>query len=477
MFKNYEEVVAFIEKNSIRMIDFKMLNLRGQWKHLSITPRKFTKDILTSGIGFDGSSYGFLTVEQSDMVFIPDITTAFVDPFAELKTLCMMTNIFALEGDKRVPFKGDPRLIAAKAEEYMRSKEIATRSSFGPEFEFYFFDDVYYSTKPHRFGVEMNNSLAHWNSDNSEINNKGFIKGHHGGYHTDIPQDKNRFIRDEMVTCLEENGVPVKYHHSEVGGAGQMEIEVDFASTLEIADRSMLLKYIVRNKAVENGVSVTFMPKPIYKEAGNGMHVHFHLFNEEDPIFYDEDGYSGLSQTALYAIGGMLKHAPALLALTNPSTNSFKRLVPGYEAPVSICFGTANRSAIIRIPGYATSPMEKRFEFRSSDATANPYFAYSALLMAAIDGIENKIDPQKEGYGPYDVNVFDLPEEERNQIKGLPSNLLEAAQALENDHEFLLAGEVFTKGLIKDIIDQCKMDFKEITQVPTVKEFEKYYDL
>ena len=280
-----------------------------------------------------------------------------------------------------------------------------------------------------------------------------------------------------MVLALENNDIPVKYHHSEVGGPGQMGVEVNFANTLTIGDRSMKLKYILKNIATKYNKTLTFMPKPFNKEAGNGMHIHFHLFKDGEPLFYDKEGYSELSKEGLFAIGGILKHAKALLAITNPSTNSYKRLVPGYEAPVSICFATANRSAVIRIPGYATDPDKKRFEFRSSDATANPYLAYSAILMAAIDGIKNKIDPTKEGFGPIDTNIFDLPKEEKEKIESLPKSLEEASIELKKDHDFLLEGDVFTKGLINDLIEQNLKDHKEISIIPTAKEFEKYYDL
>lgn len=475
MFKNLQEVNAYCKKFDIKLIDFKIIDLAGRWHHLTITVDKLTEETLEDGIGFDGSSYGFLTVEKSDMVFIPDLTTAFLDPFTKIKTLTMLADIYTLDhGVKR--FEGDPRYITSKAEEFMKESGIADRSSFGPEFEFYILDHFSYKLDPHHMMVKLDSSQAKWNTGSSE-NNLGYKVKHHGGYHVDIPYDVNYDLRNEMVLLLEENGVPVKYHHPEVGGPGQMEIELSFGNAHDMADRSMLLKYIVKNTAIRNNKTVTFMPKPFNMEAGNGMHVHFHLFKNDEPIFYDKDGYSGLSKTALYAIGGMLKHASALLAITNPSTNSYKRLVPGYEAPVSICYATANRSAVIRIPGYANRPTEKRFEFRSSDATCNPYLAYSALLMAAMDGIKNKIDPEAEGFGPYDVNIFELPDEEKAKIKGLPKSLEEATLALEADHEFLLEGGVFTKDLIQNIVKQNRRDSCEIDKMPHPKEFELYFDL
>lgn len=474
MFKNLEALKSYASTNDIKLIDFKIIDLAGRWHHLTITRDRLTEITLEDGIGFDGSSYGFLTVEKSDMVFIPDLTTAFLDPFTKEKTLTMIANIYNLDkGVKRYP--GDPRYVSEKAEEYMKASGIADHSSFGPEFEFYILDHFSYKLDPHHVSVKLDAQQAEWNT-HSETS-LGHHVGHHGGYHVDLPQDVNYDLRNEMVLCLEENGVPVKYHHPEVGGPGQLEIELSFGTAHEMADRTMLLKYIVKNMAAKNNKAVTFMPKPFFQEAGNGMHVHFHLFKDGDPIFYDKDGYSGLSQTALYSIGGMLKHAPALLAITNPSTNSYKRLVPGYEAPVSICFATANRSAVIRIPGYANRPDEKRYEFRSSDATCNPYLAYSALLMAAIDGIKNKIDPTAEGFGPYDVNIFDLPDEEKLKIKGLPKSLEEATQALMDDHEFLLQGDVFTKELLNSIIKQNMQNAQDIANMPHPKEYQLYFDL
>lgn len=474
MFKNLKEIKKYCSDNDVKLIDFKVIDLAGRWHHLTITAERLTEHTFNNGIGFDGSSYGFKTVEKSDMVFIPDITTAFLDPFTKEKTLTMMADIYTLDhGIHR--YEGDPRYISSKAELYMKETGIADESSFGPEFEFYILDHFSYELKPHKQMIHLDAVQAEWHSKDED--NLGFKVPHHGGYHVDIPYDVNYDLRNEMVLRLEENGVPVKYHHPEVGGPGQLEIELNFGNAHDMADRTMLLKYIVRNTAVKNGKTVTFMPKPFHKEAGNGMHVHFHLFKNGDPIFYDKDGYSGLSQTALYAIGGMLKHAPALLAITNPSTNSYKRLVPGYEAPVSICFATANRSAVIRIPGYANEPNDKRFEFRSSDATCNPYLAYSALLMAALDGINHKIDPTKEGFGPYDVNIFDLPDEEKAKIKGLPKSLEEATDALEKDYKFLLEGGVFTEQLIQNIIKQNRRNSAALDNMPHPLEYALYFDL
>ncbi|MCD4713894.1 MAG: type I glutamate--ammonia ligase [Clostridiales bacterium] len=475
MFKNYLEVQEFCKKNQIKLIDFKILDLAGRWHHLTITPRRFTSETIEHGIGFDGSSYGFLTVEKSDMVFKPDLTSYFIDPFAEIKTLVFMTKVYKL-GDVHTRFESDPRFVCEKAEAYIKEKKIATRVMLGPEFEYYTFDSMHFSMKPESYGYKLDAKQAHWNSD-TEDNNNGYIVGHHGGYHVDLPKDINFDMRNEMVLMLENLCVPVKYHHPEVGGPGQQEIELDFDNTLVMGDRTMLVKYVVKNVAASHGKTATFMPKPIFGEAGNGMHVHIQLFDGETPLFYEKGGYSDMSKIGLYAIGGILKHSASLMAFTNPSTNAFKRLVPGYEAPVSICFGTANRSSVIRIPGYATEPSEKRFEFRPSDATANPYLAFSALVMAAIDGIIEKIDPTDEGFGPYDINVFDLPEDQKHKIKGLPKNLYETISALETDSDYLLRGDVFTRELLDNQIKYLRKEAAAESTMPSPREFMAYYDL
>lgn len=476
MFKSINEVRDFCIDNEVRLIDFKVIDLMGKWHHLTIPASRLSEETLENGIGFDGSSYGFLTVEKSDMVFKPDISSAFVDPFNSIPTLNMIGNIYSL-GDETSRFEGDPRYVAQKAEKYMEHTGIADKALFGPEFEFYILDHISYVNSPNHMEVYLDSQQAHWNTGKKDIKNLGFKVHHKKGYHVDIPYDVNFELRNNMVLMLEEHGVGVKYHHSEVGGPGQLEIEVSFGGLIEMADKTMITKYIIKNEAINHGKTVTFMPKPFFGEAGSGMHVHMQLFKNGKPLFYDDCGYSHLSDTALYAIGGILKHAPALMAFTNPSTNSYKRLVPGYEAPVSICFATANRSSVIRIPGYAKSPDEKRFEFRPSDATCNPYLAYSALLMAMLDGIKSEIDPVKEGYGPYDINIFDLSEEERAQIKGLPKSLEEAADALERDYEFLLKGGVFSLGIINDQIKQIRRDALRVNITPSPMEYEMYFDL
>jgi len=324
--------------------------------------------------------------------------------------------------------------------------------------------------------VYIDSEQGEWNAGNKDYN-KGYNLRSHNSYHLDKPFDTSSDFRDLFTLCLEENNIPVKYHHSENGKPGQVEIEVCHGDIVDMADRTMKLKYILRSYAAQYGKTVSFMPKPFNGENGSGFHIHIHLFDSNTPLFYDEDGYSQLSEKALYAIGGILKHAPALMPFANPSTNSYKRLIPGFEAPASICFATANRSAVIRIPGYATDPMDKRFEIRFPDATCNPYLAYSAILMAIIDGIENNIDPTEAGYGPYDINLYNLSEDQKSLVKGLPKNLLEAAEALENDYEFLLKSNVFSENIINNQIKRIKSDHRKISEMPHPEEFKMYYNL
>lgn len=475
MFNNCDELRQYVRQNNIRMIDFKMIDLSGRWRHLTIPAERFTEETLVNGIGFDASNYGFAPLEKSDMVFIPDLKSSFTDPFSQVPTIDMIGDVYVI-GNPHRKFDQDPRIIADAAEEYLRLTGIADEIRIGPEFEFFVFDHVSYETLPHKTGFCIDSGQANWNSGNP-MNNLGFKVPRKGGYHIDAPFDDLYDLRSEICLLLEERNVKVKYHHHEVGGPGQSEIEVEFGNLREMADKTMLVKYIVRNAAYKAGKSATFMPKPIYGEAGSGLHVHMHLFKDGKPVFYHKDGYAGLSQNALYFIGGILKHAPAISALANPSTNSYKRLVPGYEAPVNICFATANRSAVIRIPGYAVQPEKKRFEYRAGDGTCNPYLAYSAMLMAGIDGMLSKTDPTESGYGPYDVNMYNLTDEERKKIDSLPTSLEAALSALELDHEFLLAGNVFPRRLLETWVEQKRKEACEVSLVPNPAEFGMYYDL
>jgi glutamine synthetase len=457
------------------MIDFKMIDLLGRWRHLTMPIERFTESTLKNGIGFDGSNYGFAPVEKSDMVFIPDLNTAFLEPFAHIPTISIIGDVY-ITGEIPKRFEQDPRAVANRAEKYMQSTGIADTMRTGPEFEFYVFDHVSYEIKPNSIGFQIDAQQAEWNTGNSDYN-LGFKTPLKGGYHMTPPMDVLNDLRSKMCLLLEERGIQVKYHHHEVGGPGQLEIEVESGPMREMADKTMMIKYIIKNAAFQAGKSATFIPKPLLGEAGSGMHVHMHLFKEGKPVFYDAQGYSGLSQTALYFIGGLLKHAPALCGLTNPSTNSFKRLVPGYEAPVSICYATANRSAVIRIPDYAKTPDQKRFEIRNPDGTCNPYYAYAAILMAGIDGIQQKMDPVELGFGPYDINLYHLSKEEQSKIKSLPTCLGEALDALENDHQFLLKGNVFSKRLIEIWLEKKREELARLNQIPHPAEFSLYYDL
>ncbi|MGI6711318.1 MAG: type I glutamate--ammonia ligase [Bacillota bacterium] len=476
MFKDFAEIKQYCQKNEIQMIDFKMIDLTGRWRHLTIPVGRFNENTIKNGIGFDGSNYGFAPVEKSDMVFIPDISSAFTDPFGTTPTISMIGDIYVI-GNPHRRFEQDPRAVATHAEEYLKSTGIADEMRIGPEFEFFVFDHISYETKPHSISFKINAEQAEWNSGNDEYPNQGYKVPLKGGYHIGTPMDTLYDLRSRMCILLEERGIRVKYHHSEVAGPGQAEIEIEFGPMREMADKTMMIKYIVQNEAFVQGKTATFMPKPVHGEAGNGMHVHMHLFKGGQPIFYDDKGYSGLSKTALSFIGGLLSHAPALCAFTNPSTNSYKRLIPGYEAPVSICFATSNRSAVIRIPDYARAPEQKRFEMRCPDATCNPYFAYSAMLMAGLDGVEKEMDPTKLGYGPYDTNLYNLSQEEQAKIKALPKSLEEALDALEKDYDFLLKGNVFSKRLIEIWVQKKREEAQKINQIPHPAEFSYYYDL
>ncbi|MEG0829739.1 MAG: type I glutamate--ammonia ligase [Anaerovoracaceae bacterium] len=476
MFTTLREAKLFIEEKKIKMVDFMMIDLNGRWRHLTIPADRFTEATLKNGIGFDGSNYGFAPVEKSDMVFIPDLTSSYIDPFMEIPTLAMIGDVYVIDLPENRRFDQDPRNVAKHAEMFLKDSGIADEMRIGPEFEFHVFDHVSYSTKPNQSSFTIDTEQAEWNTDNSEYN-LGYKMPHKGGYHMAPPQDILYDFRSTVCMLMEDQGIKVKYHHHEVGGPGQLEIEVEFGGIAEMADKTMMTKYLVKNQAIAEGKTATFMPKPVFDEAGNGMHVHMQLLKEGKPLFYDADGYSQLSQEALYFIGGILKHIRALCAFTNPSTNSYKRLVPGYEAPVTIGFATANRSSVIRIPAYAKDPDQKRFEVRNPDGTCNPYYAYSAILMAGCDGIKNKIDPVEEGFGPYDFNLFELTDEEKKNIKNLPFSLDEALDALEEDHEFLTKGNVFPKKLIEIWLENKRADAKAHSLRPTPLEFDMYYDL
>ena len=475
MFEDITQVRHTIREKQIAMVDLKFCDFAGRWHHATMPASRFDESILERGLGFDGSSVGFATLEAGDMALVPDLHTGFHDPFFTPPTLSFLCDI--VEADTRQPSPMDPRGIAHRAEAYLRDSGIASESLWLPELEFYLFDRVLYGSGVNRAAYQVDAGEAYWNSEGGELQNYGFQIPPHGGYHAIPPADSAYNLRNEMVQTLEALGISVKYHHHEVGGPGQCEIELPFAPLTRCADQVMIAKYIIRMTAYGHGKTAAFLPKPLYNEAGSGLHFHQTLRRDGQAIFYDPHGYAGLSATALHYTAGLLLHSPAVLALTNPSTNSYKRLVPGFEAPVNLFFSLANRSAAIRIPKYATAPDEKRIEFRPSDATCNVYLALAAQLLAGIDGIKKKIDPVKAGFGPVDVNVFLLPPEERGKIKPLPTTLKESADALKRDHDFLLAGKVFTEDILEAWIDQKMGEYNQVRNRPHPFEMNLYYDV
>lgn len=474
MNEKVQHILNLIEENDIKMVDFKMVDINGQFRHVTICAKDFSEETLINGIGFDASNYGYAVVEKSDMVFIPDPDTAVIDPFCDIPTLSMTGNAMIIDSPQNRPLSQYPRNIVAAAEKYMNDLGIADTMMILPEFEFYLFDDVNWNIQPYDISANVDAVQAHWNSGNEGMGN---IVAKQGNYHIAKPFDVSYEARSEMCLLMEEMGIKINYHHPEVGAGGQFEIEPLLGKMSDMADNTMMIKYIIHNVARKYGKSATLMPKPVMGEAGSGMHVHMLLMKNGNPVFSDDNGYSHLSDEAHYFIGGLLTHIASLCALTNPSTNSFKRLVPGFEAPVTVGYATSNRSAVIRIPAYAKSPNLRRFELRNPDATCNPYFCYAAILMAGLDGIKNKIDPRNRNWGPFDVNLFNLPDEEKAKLQGLPTCLEEALDALEKDNDYLTAGNVFPKELIDNFIKSKRAECKELSAIPHPAEFAKYYNL
>lgn len=469
-----KQIMQLIEEKEIKMVDFKMVDINGQFRHVTIPAKYFSEETMVNGIGFDASNYGYAVVEKSDMVFIPDPDTAMIDPFCDVPTLSMSGNAMIIDSPENRPLAQYPRNIVLAAEKYMRDSGVADQMLILPEFEFYLFDNVGWEVQPNSVSLTVDAEQSYWNSG---VQGLGHIVPKQKAYHIAKPFDTSYECRSEMCLLMEETGIAVKYHHPEVAASGQFEIEPMLGEMSKMADATMTIKYIIKNTAAKYGKSATLMPKPIMGEAGSGMHVHMLLMKDGQPVFSDDNGYSHLSQTAHYFIGGLLKHIASLCAITNPSTNSFKRLVPGFEAPVTVGYATSNRSAVIRIPAYAKQPAERRFEIRNPDATCNPYFCYAALLMAGLDGVKNKVDPHENGWGPYDFNLYNLPEEEKKKLKGLPTTLESALDALEADHDYLTEGGVFPEELIKNFIKTKRLECSEIAKVPHPVEFEKYYNL
>jgi glutamine synthetase len=471
-----EEIKRVIQEEQITSVDLKYCDLMCNWYHITFPARRL-EYVLKKGIPFDGSSIpGLKAVEAGDMVLLPDISTAIIDPFKENKQIRMLCYI--CDADTRIGVKKDPRSVAQRARTYMEKTGIADESYWIPEFEFYLFNEAEIHNGKFSAGYKFTSSE---NKEDLPFGYKdidGTAVANRKGYHIDVPFDKHAHVREDMVKMIEDIGCKVRYHHHEVGLSSQQEIETELTEFSDIKDKMMYIKDIVHNLALEYGLTATFMPKPLYDEAGNGMHFHIQLRKNGKNVFYEEGKYADLSDKALCFIGGILKHGRSLTAFTNPSTNSFKRLLPGFEAPVKLFFGLANRSAAIRIPKYATSEESKRIEFRTGDATCNYYLAMSALLMAGLDGIINKIMPTPEnGYGPFDDNVFAWSEEEQKKLNSIPTSLEEALQALQEDHEYLLQGEVFNEELIQSFIKEKMKEVIAVNNRPHPFEMNLYYAL
>lgn len=475
-----EEVLAFAEKHGAKMVDFKFTDVPGSWQHFSAPIRELELETFVEGKPFDGSSVrGFQAIDESDMLIVPDPDTAIMDPFTAAPTLSLVCDI-AYPGPtgSKQPYSRDPRSIARKAEEYLRKSGIAETSYFGPEAEFFVFDNVRYKSTDNVQYAEVDSDEAHWNSDSNRDGapNLGHRMRIKEGYFPVAPNDTLQDLRTEMVLTLESLGIRVEAQHHEVGAAGQSEIDIRFDTLLKTADKLLLYKYVVKNTARKHGKTVTFMPKPIFGDNGSGMHVHQSLWTKGKPLFYHEGSYAGLSQLARYYIGGLLTHAPAILALAAPTTNSYKRLVPGYEAPVNLVFSQGNRSAAVRIPR-TNAAAATRIEFRPPDAASNPYLVFSALLMAGLDGIRREIEPSEHGYGPVDKNLYHMSKEELREIKSVPSSLHAALDALEDDHEFLLEGNVFTTDMLEHYVELKREQANQVSLRPVPIEFSLYYDV
>ncbi len=474
MFSSADEVLKFIKDEDVKFVDIRFCDLPGVMQHFNVPAETVDEDFFTTGQMFDGSSIrGFQAIHESDMKLVPDPATAYLDPFRVEKTLVMNFSILDPFTDER--YARDPRNIATKAQEYLKSTGIADTAYFGAEAEFYVFDDVRFETKQNAGYYFIDSIEAAWNTGREEEGgNKGYKTRYKGGYFPVSPVDHFADFRDKVCLNLAKVDVTVERSHHEVGTAGQMEINYRFNTLLHAGDDMMKFKYVVKNTAWEAGRTATFMPKPIFGDNGSGMHTHQSLWKDGEPLFYDERGYGGLSDLARWYIGGLLKHAPSLLAFTNPTINSYHRLVPGYEAPVNLVYSARNRSACVRIPITGTSAKAKRIEFRVPDPSSNPYLAFAAQLMAGLDGIKNRIEPPE----PVDKDLYELPPEEHAAIAQVPGSLPEVLDALEADHEYLVQGDVFTEDLIAAWIDyKRKNEVDPIRFRPHPHEFEMYYDL
>ncbi len=466
-----KEVLALAQAKEVKVVDFRFSDLHGRWQHFTTPIHELTEEVFEEGLGFDGSSIrGWKSIDTSDMLVLPDPSTAFMDPFTESAMLVLICDIE--DPLTREPYERSPRGIARNAEIYLKSTGIADTAYFGPEAEFFIFDNVRYKTSTNESFAFVDSDEGIWNSGRNESPNQGYKIPHREGYLPVAPMDRGVDLRHEMILTMMECGLDVEREHHEVATGGQAEIDIRFNTLLSISDDLMKYKYIVKNVAFKHGKTATFMPKPLFGDNGSGMHVHSSLWKKGKPLFAG-DGYAGLSDLALHYIGGILHHAPALCALTNPTNNSYKRLIPGFDAPVILAYSARNRSAICRIPTYSPSPKAKRVEFRCPDSAANPYLAFSAIMMAGLDGIEKQMHPGDS----MDKNLYDLPPEEARNLKTVPDTLRAAIDALVADHEFLMKGNVFTEDFIKNYCEIKMAEYDSVRIRPHPREFELYFDV
>jgi len=467
------EVLDLAKKNKVEIVDLKFTDLPGLWQHFSISTSEFNEELFESGIGFDGSSIrGFQSIDESDMLLFPDPASAFLDPFTQLPTLSLICNVKdPITGQS---YSRDPRFVAQKAEKYLKSTGIADISYWGPELEFYILDNVRFDQSYNYGYYYIDSEEGFWNSGNGEKPNLGYKPRYKEGYFPVPPMDHLQDIRSEMLRTMEKVGVRMEIHHHEVGTAGQSEMDMRFTTLTRMADQVLMYKYVTKNVARKHGKTVTMMPKPLFMDNGSGMHVHQSLWKNGKNVFYDKKGYALISDLARHYIGGILKHADALCALVAPTTNSYRRLVPGYEAPINLVYSQRNRSACVRIPMYSKSEKAKRLEFRTPDPSCNPYYAFAAMLMAGLDGIEKKIEPPP----PLDKDLYDLEPEEAAEIKSVAGSLEQVLDALEQDHDFLLKGGVFTKDVVDTWIEfKRKKELDPVRLRPHPYEFVLYFDI
>ncbi len=470
---NPRELLQSARDEGIKMIDLRFVDLPGLWQHFSISAKEMEEEMFEEGVGFDGSSIrGFQEIQESDMILIPDASTAFKDPFTAVPTLNIICNVkdpVTLQSYTR-----DPRYIAQKAENYLKSTGIGDTAFFGPEPEFFVLDDVRFDQSYNYGYYYLDSKEGFWNSGKEEDPNLGYKPRYKEGYFPVPPMDSLQDIRSEMVLLLEEVGIQVEVHHHEVGTAGQCEIDMRFDTLTSMADKFLKYKYIIKNVGRRHGKTVTLMPKPIFQDNGSGMHIHTSLWKAGKNVFYEPGGYADLSKTAIYYIGGILKHTPALLGFCAPTTNSYRRLVPGYEAPINLIYSQRNRSAAVRIPAYSRSEKAKRVETRFPDPSCNGYLAFAALLMAGLDGVQNKITPPD----PIDKDLYDLAPADAANVKSTPGSLEDVLDALEDDHDFLLKGDVFTKDVIETWIDYKRTREVDAMRLrPHPHEFALYFDI